>query len=267
MRTIYLKMIFIFLLFTVSSAYATTLEQLQQAYPEHIKSVQPHFIIWQDNSKMWVNPSPTNKTDKQRINHPTLSDQLNDAPYPIGKPQQFDSYQPQKDPGRIRYEPFFMKMYGENKAQVEKNLTTIYWLQNLYGKRYPLQVSTVNQIDKKLIAISNEIEKLVQRHPEYLKYVINPDGVFNWRPIKETHRLSAHSYGIAIDLNTAHSSYWQWDLQKAQRPINENEVLTYSNEMPWPIIAIFEKYGFIWGGKWYHYDTMHFEYRPELFMK
>src|SRR5262245_1812136 len=26
----------------------------------------------------------------------------------------------------------------------------------------------------------------------------------------------------------------------------------------------FEKYGFIWGGHWYHYDTMHFEYRPEL---
>ncbi|MBP9613702.1 MAG: M15 family metallopeptidase, partial [Sulfurospirillum sp.] len=26
-----------------------------------------------------------------------------------------------------------------------------------------------------------------------------------------------------------------------------------------------EKYGFVWGGRWYHYDTMHFEYRPELF--
>lgn len=25
-----------------------------------------------------------------------------------------------------------------------------------------------------------------------------------------------------------------------------------------------EKHGFIWGGCWYHYDTMHFEYRPEL---
>jgi hypothetical protein len=23
-------------------------------------------------------------------------------------------------------------------------------------------------------------------------------------------------------------------------------------------------HGFIWGGYWYHYDTMHFEYRPEL---
>ena len=25
-----------------------------------------------------------------------------------------------------------------------------------------------------------------------------------------------------------------------------------------------EKYGFIWGGRWYHFDTMHFEYRPEI---
>jgi len=30
------------------------------------------------------------------------------------------------------------------------------------------------------------------------------------------------------------------------------------------LIAIFEDHGFIWGGQWYHYDTMHFEYRPEL---
>ena len=33
---------------------------------------------------------------------------------------------------------------------------------------------------------------------------------------------------------------------------------------PIHIVEIFEQYGFIWGGKWYHYDTMHFEYRPEL---
>ena len=30
------------------------------------------------------------------------------------------------------------------------------------------------------------------------------------------------------------------------------------------IVDVFERNGFIWGGKWYHYDTMHFEYRPEL---
>ena len=26
-----------------------------------------------------------------------------------------------------------------------------------------------------------------------------------------------------------------------------------------------ERNGFVWGGKWNHYDTMHFEYRPEFF--
>ena len=31
------------------------------------------------------------------------------------------------------------------------------------------------------------------------------------------------------------------------------------------LVNIFEKNGFIWGGRWYHYDTMHFEYRPEMF--
>jgi peptidoglycan LD-endopeptidase CwlK len=39
--------------------------------------------------------------------------------------------------------------------------------------------------------------------------------------------------------------------------------LPYKNQIPWDIIHIFESHGFIWGGKWYHYDTMHFEYRPE----
>ena len=36
------------------------------------------------------------------------------------------------------------------------------------------------------------------------------------------------------------------------------------NHIPLEIVAIFERHGFIWGGKWSHYDTMHFEYRPEL---
>jgi hypothetical protein len=38
----------------------------------------------------------------------------------------------------------------------------------------------------------------------------------------------------------------------------------FVNRIPLEIVAIFERHGFIWGGKWSHYDTMHFEYRPEL---
>ena len=35
--------------------------------------------------------------------------------------------------------------------------------------------------------------------------------------------------------------------------------------IPVEIVEPVEAEGFSWGGKWYHYDTMHFEYRPELF--
>ena len=63
----------------------------------------------------------------------------------------------------------------------------------------------------------------------------------------------------AIDLNLKISDYWLWQSSKG------GGLIPYRNRMPQEIVDIFEKHGFIWGGKWYHYDTMHFEYRPELF--
>jgi hypothetical protein len=60
-----------------------------------------------------------------------------------------------------------------------------------------------------------------------------------------------HGWGAAIDINPNATSYWMWGHQRR---------LSVAPE----VIAIFESHGFIWGGKWAHYDTMHFEYRPEL---
>jgi hypothetical protein len=36
---------------------------------------------------------------------------------------------------------------------------------------------------------------------------------------------------------------------------------------PKEIVRIFEKNNFVWGGKWVHFDMMHFEYRPEIILK
>ena len=44
----------------------------------------------------------------------------------------------------------------------------------------------------------------------------------------------------------------------------ERERPRWCNRIPVAIARIFETHVFIWGGAWYHYDTMHFEYRPEL---
>ena len=76
--------------------------------------------------------------------------------------------------------------------------------------------------------------------------------------IKDTDRLSMHSFGIAIDLAPATTQYWKDEAS------SETAKIGYKNTMPLSIVRIFEKHGFIWGGRWYHYDTMHFEYRPEL---
>ena len=85
------------------------------------------------------------------------------------------------------------------------------------------------------------------------RYLVPSAGTYNCRPIAGTAQMSAHGYGIAIDLNVAYSDYWRW-----------GGTAKYRNRIPAAVVAAFERHGFVWGGKWYHYDTMHFEYRPEL---
>ena len=61
----------------------------------------------------------------------------------------------------------------------------------------------------------------------------------------------------AIDINGKYANYWRWALNNRGEP-------KWISQIPIQIVQIFEKHGFIWGGYWYHYDTMHFEYRPEF---
>jgi hypothetical protein len=119
-----------------------------------------------------------------------------------------------------------------------------------------LRFSKINGANLALTKVSKELDE----HPEWKKYLTNIGGTFNWRNISGTNRLSAHSFGITIDINTSYSNYWQWDCGCK----DEASALSYKNRIPMGIVAIFEKHGFIWGGRWRHYDTMHFEYRPEL---
>lgn len=150
-------------------------------------------------------------------------------------------------------------MYGSTPQAVHKNLVTIYWMPNVFGKQFPLRVTKINGVDKKLQRISSELEKLPK---SYFKYLAKPAGAYYWRQVKGEGYLSAHSFGIAMDINSHFGNYWEWDWEKAKRP---HQVPNYRNNIPMKIVEIFEKEGFLWGGRWHFYDTMHFEYRPELF--
>lgn len=154
-----------------------------------------------------------------------------------------------QDCGRGRCEALYKKMYGNSAAAVQKNLVKVSW----FGQQIPM--TKVNGVADTL----KVIEKELSGKPHLAKYFAQSSS-FYWRQVRGANRLSAHSYGIAIDINVANSTYWLW----ANKGKSETDQITYSNKIPMEIVRVFEKHGFIWGGRWYHYDTMHFEYRPEL---
>jgi peptidoglycan LD-endopeptidase CwlK len=235
----------------LSAGPADSRKALLRAYPSQLRSIEGNTLLWQDGTVMSYDDGRSRKSFDEMLEHPDLRDQMS-LPYPVGAAA---TYRPEKnfDPGRIRYDSFFRKMYGATRQAVEKNLVVVRWLPSTVN--LPVRVSRINGVDRQLRKVSDEIEKL----PAPLqKYVRRISGSYLWRPIAGTNRLSLHSFGIAIDIDTRYSNYWQWD--GPDRAGNYR----YRNRIPRDIVDIFEKHGFIWGGAWYHYDTMHFEYRPEL---
>jgi len=216
-------------------------KKLIAVYPQIVGCKHNH-IIWSDGTKMLYNDTKPKRDFNYLLNNADIEDMFRysyiDGPY-SNPPKNYD-------PGRIRNGAFFKKMYGSSAREVRRHLRTINW----FGRH--LRVTTINGIDRKLQAIERELKAL---GPRYTKYLTPPGGTFNWRKIAGTTRLSVHSFGAAIDINTKYSNYWRWSRGG------------YHNRIPLKIVKIFERHGFIWGGKWYHYDTMHFEYRPELLVR
>jgi peptidoglycan LD-endopeptidase CwlK len=227
---------------------AKQLNCLVAAYPEQDLKAVGDGVMWPDGTVMRLERKP--KTFQEALDSPDLGDQTV-VPYPRFAGN-YCPLVPNCDPGRIKFEPFFRKMYGRSATDVIRNLERIDWLSGPNKKM--IWVSTVNGVNKQLKLVSAEIDQLPY---DIRKPAIRLGGTFYWRSVRGTDRLSAHSFGIAIDLDPSEGNYWRWDLSRHGH-------MNYSNRIPMEIVNIFERHGFIWGGRWFHYDTMHFEYRPEL---
>jgi len=232
-------------------------QRLLDAYPDHLESYQDNYIHWRDGSKMLYDDGRF-KTEEEAFDSTDLEDQMNALIYPPGLPVDTPGYN--CDPGTLRCQEFFMKMYGNTEAAAKSHLVPVTWLAPKAGQTKRIWVTSINGVNEHLQAVAQELVA----HPHLRPYVTNIGGTFNWRPIMGTQRMSPHSFGIAIDLNTRRSEYWKWD-HKDNWQLDSVEInLKWRNSVPLEIVEIFERHGFIWGGKWFHYDTMHFEYRPEM---
>lgn len=241
------NLLVLFFLLRSAALFAEEIHPLVRAYPDFLREVKDNTVYWHDGTTMPFDDGREKSFD-ELLNQPDIEDQLRMA-YPVGT----DSFAPPPldyDPGRIRYEPLFAKMYGATPQAVEQNLVEVTWLPKSKGQS--VRFNRVNGAAARLQAVSEELDAL----PHALqKYVGKISGTYNWRAISGTKRLSTHAFGSSIDINIDYANYWRWD---------QSGKLEYKNRVPREIVEIFEKHGFIWGGKWYHYDTMHFEYRPEL---
>jgi len=226
-------------------------ERLSHGYPGIVRGVEGGNVVLWDGVRLPLDDGRGKKSFEAWLSAPDIADMFALAypPGPLDAPAAANF-----DPGRARNAAFFKKVYGDCRVGgVKPALVDVTWLPRKAGQ--VLKVTSINGVAARFAAISAELDELP---PEFDGFLFPAAGAYNCRNIAGTNTPSAHGYGIAIDIAVRHASYWRWEGGKG------GAAPAYRNKVPMEIVRVFEKHGFIWGGKWNHFDTMHFEYRPEL---
>lgn len=231
----------------LARAYAALTAAYGEAIGPVTRHASGHWLVQINGSEVLFEDG-REKDFPTLLNAPDVEDTFNQV-YPLTNPT--DSLPKNFDPGRFRVEPMFQALYGHDARAVEAGCTTVLFCGQKV--RFSQRCGAADALTK----VSAELEKLFAKSPGLRVYTRELGGTFQWRTVAGTTRLSNHSFANSIDLNVSKAAYWKWDGGK--------RLATFTRSgFPQEIIEAFERHGFIWGGKWYHYDTMHFEYRPEL---
>ncbi|MDR2768211.1 MAG: M15 family metallopeptidase [Treponema sp.] len=169
-------------------------------------------------------------------------------------------------PGRranppLRDPDFFDTLWeARNSNEAYANLVGVSFL----GKRF----SVHKALAPKLAAVEARVREAAKSDSSINGWIasLGSIGAWSWRNVAATASRSYHSYGVALDIQPARlqglATYWQWTSDAGV----EWYMTPYERRWhpPAAVIRAFEAYGFCWGGKWLLFDTMHFEYRPEI---
>lgn len=243
---------------TEFSLYERTMKRdilsLMMAYPEHIEGVRKKddgnvYIVMKSGNEI-IYDDRGEKSFSEKIYNGDLQDMLEDI-YPL-----WDTYEIMEkniDPGRIRVYPLLKEVYGSSEKEVSSNLENVF----IGGSAFAFNKN--NNASKALKKAIDEVYQLLKVKPEIYQYVFPVNGTYNYRFIAGTNLLSPHAFAIAVDLKSDSRDYWKWATpEQAQERLDS---------YPRDVVKIFENNNFIWGGKWSHFDILHFEYRPEIIIK
>ena len=158
---------------------------------------------------------------------------------------------------------YFEALFGRTEDQVRSHCRSISFLD------HNLFVNTL--ILEPLRGVEREIREAAAWDPEVVRWLEEMDVAYSFifRDIAKSQTRSLHGFGLAVDLVPrsygGRHVYWQWS-RVLDREGWYRIPLSQRWSPPQPVIEAFEHHGFVWGGKWSRFDTVHFEYRPEILL-
>ncbi len=226
---------------------------LKMAYPDDVagfeKDGQTVTVLMENGAKI-VYDDQKAKSFSEKLGNADIQDAM-EIPYPLESISTLMSGE--EDPGRVRCYALLNAVYGGSQSEVESRLESV----DTGAGSCPFNES--NDADEALEDAFADVAVLTKDDPSIYGFVFPMSGTFNYRVIAGTGQLSPHAFGIAIDLCRDSRDYWQW--------ASREQAQSRLDEYPRALVGVFESHGFIWGGKWAHFDFLHFEYRPELIIK
>jgi D-alanyl-D-alanine carboxypeptidase len=120
-----------------------------------------------------------------------------------------------------------------------------------------------------LRAVEADLLAAAESDPSLERWISDLDVAYSFidREISGSGSRSYHSWGLAVDLvprsYRGKHVYWRWS-RVFNRDAWHRIPLSRRWSPPQAVIEAFERHGFVWGGKWSHFDTIHFEFRPEI---
>lgn len=220
------------------------------AYGDYIndieKSASGNVYIIMKSGKKFLYDDKINKSIEDKLQNPDIQDMMEQI-YTL---ESINAVMNRDyDPGRIRHYGILNDVYGKTQKEIENNI------KNFGGYGF----NKNNKCGESLKVAMNRVVSETKENKSIGAYVFPISGTYNYRLISGTGRLSPHAYGIAIDLKSHPWDYWKW----ASNEQGSKRIQNYSKEL----VKIFEDNNFVWGGKWNHFDILHFEYRPEIIIK
>lgn len=152
-------------------------------------------------------------------------------------------------------------LWGRTESEIRKHALSTHFI----GRR--MFVNDV--VAEALKGVERDILAITEHDADVAAWIDDTETAYSFadRGIAGTATRSQHSWGLALDLVPAsydgRQVYWRWTRAWSPRSWHRTP-LEQRWSPPAVVIEVFERHGFLWGGKWAHFDNIHFEYRPEI---